>query len=334
MQLERRKMKSKSKVLEMQPFMSPLTVLAFAVGTSVGWESLVVTSNTYLKQAGPWGSVFGLLIGAAIMLLVSWNYHYLANKYPEGTGVYFFTKQVFGYDRAFLISWYVFLLYSAIFWANTTAVPLFARYIFGDIFRFTYLYTIFVYEIYLGELLLTAAVIGITVLLMILSKKATASVMIGLVAVFLIGISACFVVGIVNFLSGSAGFEPGFAPDGLPLAQIAKIASISPGAFIGFESVTHSSTEFKFPKKRVFGVLALSILISTALYIFVTLLSVTAYPPACSNWFEYRSRTQKKAPVFFGKSWTALITRGSDRLRSTWQSTTTSVWTVPAIRKN
>ena len=76
-------MKSKSKTQEMQPFMSPLTVLAFAVGTSVGWGSLVVTSNTYLKQAGPWGSVFGLLIGAAIMLLVCWNYHYLANKYPE-----------------------------------------------------------------------------------------------------------------------------------------------------------------------------------------------------------------------------------------------------------
>ena len=89
----------------MQPFMSPLTVFAFAVGTSVGWGSLVVTSNTYLRQAGPWGSVFGLLIGAAIMLLVCWNYHYLTNKYPEGTGVYFFTKQVFGYDRAFLISW-------------------------------------------------------------------------------------------------------------------------------------------------------------------------------------------------------------------------------------
>ena len=65
-------MKSKSKALEMQPFMSPLTVLAFAVGTSVGWESLVVTSNTYLKQAGPWGSVFGLLIGALAPIGLAW----------------------------------------------------------------------------------------------------------------------------------------------------------------------------------------------------------------------------------------------------------------------
>ena len=76
-----------------------------------------------------------------------------------------------------------------------------------------------------------------------------------------------------------------FFPDGLPLAQIARIASISPWAFIGFESVTHSSTEFKFSKKRVFSVLALSIIIST------------------------------------------------DRLRSTWRSTTTNGLTAPDTRK-
>ena len=35
---------------QLQPFLSPLTVIAFAIGTSLGWGSLVVTSNTYLKQ--------------------------------------------------------------------------------------------------------------------------------------------------------------------------------------------------------------------------------------------------------------------------------------------
>ena len=36
-------MKSDLSVQEMKPFMSPLTVLAFAVGTSVGWG--VIGSN-------------------------------------------------------------------------------------------------------------------------------------------------------------------------------------------------------------------------------------------------------------------------------------------------
>ena len=311
-------MRPDASVQKMQPFMSPLSVLAFAIGTSLGWGSLVVTSSTYLKQAGPWGSTLGLLIGAAVMLLVCWNYHDLANRFPEGTGVYFFTKKVFGYDRAFIISWFVFLLYASIFWANATSVPLFARYIFGDVFRFGYLYTIFGYDIYTGELLLTAAVIGLTVFLMVCSKKAVAKVMIGLVAVFVIGITACFAVGIVRSVSGSVGFQPGFLPESLPIAQVAKIASISPWAFIGFESVTHSSTEFNFSKKRVFRVLALSIIISTALYIFITLLSVTAYPPEYENWLAYINDLEnlsglKALPAFYaagyylGNAGTALL---------------------------
>ena len=272
---------------KMKPFMSPLTVMAFAVGTSLGWGSLVVTSSTYLKQAGPWGSALGLLIGGAVMLMVCWSYHYLANRYPEGTGIYYYIKKVFGYDRAFIISWFIFLLYASIFWANATAVPMFVRYIFGDVFRFGYLYTVFGYDIYAGELLLTVAAIGFTVLLMRHSKKAVAKAMVALVAVFAVGITVCFAVGIVRSVSGSVGFEPGFAPDSAPIAQIAKIASISPWAFIGFEGVMHSSTEFRFSKNRVFRVLSVSVITATALYIFVTLLSVTAYPPEYGSWFEY-----------------------------------------------
>ena len=40
---------------------SPAGAWAFAIGTSIGWGSLVVTSNTYLSQAGIMGSVIDLL---------------------------------------------------------------------------------------------------------------------------------------------------------------------------------------------------------------------------------------------------------------------------------
>lgn len=272
---------------ELKPFLSPLTVTAFAVGTSVGWGSLVVTSNTYLRQAGPLGSTLGLLVGMIVMLFVCRNYHYVANKYPDGSGIYSYTKDIFGYDRAFLISWFVFLLYISIFWANATAVPLFARYIFGDFFRFGYLYSLFGYEVYFGEILLTIAVIGLTALLMVHSKRIVASLMTVLVALFLIGISVCFVVGMARHISGSVGFEPAFVPDGLPVAQITKIAFISPWAFIGFESVTHSSKEFNFQKNKLFKILTVAVIITTALYIFIILLSVAAYPPRYENWFAY-----------------------------------------------
>ena len=46
---------------ELRPFMSRSQALALSLGTSVGWGALVVTANTYLAQAGPMGSVLGLI---------------------------------------------------------------------------------------------------------------------------------------------------------------------------------------------------------------------------------------------------------------------------------
>ena len=58
----------------MHKHISQLQAWAFAIGTSVGWGSLVVTSSTYLAQAGPAGSCLGLLAGAVVMLFISYNY--------------------------------------------------------------------------------------------------------------------------------------------------------------------------------------------------------------------------------------------------------------------
>ncbi len=69
----------------MQPYLSPLAVRALSVGSAIGWGSLVVTSRSYLSQAGPMGSILGLVIGFVMMLMVSSHYHFLSNRYP-GTG--------------------------------------------------------------------------------------------------------------------------------------------------------------------------------------------------------------------------------------------------------
>ena len=72
----------------LQPYLSPLAVWALSVGSAIGWGSLVVTSRTYLAQAGPLGSILGLLIGFVMMLMVANHYHFLANRYPGTGGLY------------------------------------------------------------------------------------------------------------------------------------------------------------------------------------------------------------------------------------------------------
>ncbi len=73
---------------KMQPYLSPLAVWALSVGSAIGWGSLVVTSSSYLSEAGPLGSIIGLLIGFAMMLMVSSHYHFLSNRYPGTGGLY------------------------------------------------------------------------------------------------------------------------------------------------------------------------------------------------------------------------------------------------------
>ena len=58
----------------LQPYISGLGAWALAVGTSIGWGSLVVTNSDYLANAGPAGSVIGMLVGTLIMLIMVKNF--------------------------------------------------------------------------------------------------------------------------------------------------------------------------------------------------------------------------------------------------------------------
>ena len=268
-------------------YLNVRTAWALAVGTSVGWGSLVVTGNTYLKSAGVLGSVLGIIAGGLIMLIICRNYSVMANKYPDAGGIYSYTKNEFGYDRAFLVSWFLSMVYISMFWANATSLPLFARYFFGDILRFGYLYTIFGYDVFAGEILLTLAAIWLVTLLCVKSKTATAHVMTGMVIVFSVGITVCFAVALFGGVGAGSDFGPAFVPETPPFAQVMHIIFISPWAFIGFENISHSAEEFKFEKRRLHKILVISVITTTLLYVFVTLLSVTAYPPEYESWLDY-----------------------------------------------
>lgn len=274
----------------LQPYLSPLAVWALSVGSAIGWGSLVVTSRTYLIQAGPLGSILGLLLGLVMMLMVANQYHFLANCYPGTGGLYNYVKYIFGYDRAFLVAWYLFLVYISIFWANATSIPLFARYFLHGVFSFGYLYTVFGYEVYLGEALVTLTAIALVAFLCMKSKKATARSMEVLVLVFVVGITICFVAAMVGHGGTQMTMGPVFVPDKDTVRQVMRIAFISPWAFIGFESVSHSAAEYRFEHRNMLRVLVISLVVITALYVFVLLLSVSAYPEGCSSWLDYISR--------------------------------------------
>ncbi len=264
--------------------LSPMAVWAFSIGTSVGWGSLVVTSNTYLSQSGPMGSVLGLVIGTLVMMVIGLNYAYMMKGYPDSGGAFSFTREAFGDDQGFLAAWFVAMTYFAILWANITSLPLFGRIFMGNIFRAGKMYTIFGYDVYLGEVLLSMTAIILIGLLCCGFKKSVDYIMIVLALLFSAGIVVCF---IASFLKKSVNISPVYIPDSSVFSQIIKIAVISPWAFIGFESISHGTEEMKFDNKKIKKILIASIISTMLLYVFVTLTSVTAYPDRYGSWLEY-----------------------------------------------
>ncbi len=265
---------------------TPLGMWAFSIGTSIGWGSFIVTCNTYLQKSGLLGTVFGLLLGMAIIFVITWNLQYMIRKAPDAGGIYTFAKRVGGKDLGFLALWFVLLTYLAVLWANMTSLPLFARFFLGKTFQFGFQYTIFGYHVWFGEALLSMCAVALIGALCLCGSRLANRVMIVAALTFAIGFTVCAVIALMRHESGFS-FAPLYTEGSSAFRQIVRIAAISPWAFIGFENISHFSEEYAFPVKKVRGVLIGSVLITTLLYLFVSLLSVSAYPPEYESWLAY-----------------------------------------------
>lgn len=275
-------MGDRNKVLK--PYLSPVMVAAFSIGSAIGWGSLVVTNSNYLGKAGIAGSVIGLILSMVIMLVVARNYSYLIQIYPDSGGSYAFSREVFGHDYGFLTAWFLILTYLSILWANATSLPLFARYFIGPVFEFGKLYTIVGHDVYVGEMLLTAAGVLVVAFLCYISRKAAAYAMMILVGIIILTVT----IVSVSAITGHSGVvDNSFIVDNKAVSQVIYIAMISPWAFIGFENISHSAEEFKFKRTGIYNILVASVIITTLLYILIVMLSVTAYPERYSSWMEY-----------------------------------------------
>ena len=183
----------KSRLAGRRRTFSPFGMWAFSIGTSIGWGSFIVTCSAYLQKSGLLGTVFGLLIGMAVFLVIAWNLQYMIRSAPDAGGVYTFEKRVSGKDFGFVALWFILLTYLAILWANITSVPLFARFFLGDLFQFGFHYRIFGYEVWLGEALLSIAAVLLIGLLCARSSRLPGRMMSLAALLFAAGFTVCAV---------------------------------------------------------------------------------------------------------------------------------------------
>ena len=77
-------------------YLSPLAVIALSFGYAVGWGSFVLPGTVFLPAAGPAGTIAGLLIGTAAIVVLAFNYHRMAVNVPTSGGTYGFVTKMFG----------------------------------------------------------------------------------------------------------------------------------------------------------------------------------------------------------------------------------------------
>ena len=101
-------------------YLSPLAVIALSFGYAVGWGAFVMPGTDFLPNAGPVGTIIGLLVGTVAVVVLAYNYHRATVGVPGPGGAYGFVTKVFGPNHGFLVGWFLFLTYVAIMWANAT----------------------------------------------------------------------------------------------------------------------------------------------------------------------------------------------------------------------
>ena len=282
-------------------YLSTLGAWALAFGCSVGWGAFVMPGTTFLPIAGPVGTALGIGIGALVMLILGASYHYLMNRFPDGGGTYTYTKKCFGYDHGFLSAWFLILTYIAIIWANATALPLIARTLLGGVFQFGFKYEIAGYQIYMGEILLAVGSIVIAALIC-LNRYSAQRTQIIAALLLLLGVTVC--CGAALGRGGAAKLEPYFAPGHTALGGTFTIFALAPWAYVGFESISHSAAEARFPIKRAFAIMAVALVTAAAAYTGLAVMAASALPEGCADWTEYVARMDDYSgvasqPAFF-----------------------------------
>ena len=284
--------------------LSPLNVWALAFGCVIGWGAFVMPGDTFLKNAGPLGTLIAMSAAAVIMMILSVNYSFMVNKYPVAGGSFIYAGHAFGPRHAYICAWFLSLSYIAIVPLNATALALIGRNLMGGIFQVGYLYTVAGYDIYLGEILLAESALLLFALLSIRGVKTAGNFQTLLAVLLASGILVLLAGAILSPKASLSHLFPLF-PSGKPvLPGLFAVLAVAPWAFSGFDTIPQAAEEFSFSAKKTLFLMGLTCFMGALAYVLLSVLTVTVFPEGYSGWQEYISASPslkglESLPTFF-----------------------------------
>lgn len=265
---------------------SPLSAWALAFGCVIGWGSFVMPGTTFLPTTGPAGTGIAMAVGAALMLVIGFNFHYMMNRSSEGGGAYAYTKNAFGRDQAFLCAWFLSLSYIALIPQNASALALISRYFLNKALQLGFHYRVAGYDVFFGEILFSELIVLAFGLLFLFRERVVRHLQTLAALAILTGVGIVLCAGAGKLDPGRV--RPSFGMKGLtPALGITALVMLAPWAFVGFDTLSLFTKDFRFSVKKSFRIITAAILIGAAVYTALTWLSAAAVPGRYSDWQAY-----------------------------------------------
>ncbi len=246
-------------------------ILAIAFGAMIGW-GWVINSGDWLVDAGFLGSTIAFVIGGIMVLLVGFTYAELTSAMPKHGGELSFSLGAFGPTTSFVCTWALILSYLAVAAFEATALPLVFRYIFGDGFKFGYLYTIQDYPIYASDILIG---VGFSILISVVNiagiKKASFFQKILTVGI-LVAALLLFVASLINGNGSNIAsnlWGENATQGKSSLNGILAVVCMTPCFLLGFDVIPQVAGEYKSGYRKLGKLLIISIIMTVAFYLLI-----------------------------------------------------------------
>ena len=274
--------------------LSPLHVWSLAFGCIIGWGAFMMPGTTFLPTAGTLGTTLAMVIGALVMVAISFSYSYMVSRHPKAGGEFVFARTCFGRHHAFVCGWFLALAYLANVPMNCTALGLMTRKLFFGVFQFGRLYQIAGSDIWAGEIVLSLTVLSVITFLSV--KGVRKSGVFQMIMAF--GLATAFVIIVVSAVfspvTSWSNLAPLWGPEvsgtALSSSQIWRgiftIVAVAPWAYVGFETIPQAVEEFNFSIRKVNGIMIGAIAFGCAVYSCNNLVTAAASP----DWQDFIAR--------------------------------------------
>ncbi|MCA1021244.1 APC family permease [Halobacillus litoralis] len=262
---------------KLEKTLKPHWVWAIAFGSAIGWGAFVLPTD-WIGQAGPVGVVLGLLLGAALMMIIGVSYGFLIEKFPVTGGEFAYAYIGFGRRFAFMAGWFLTLGYICIVALNASALALLAKFLFPDFVQTGNMYTVAGYDVSIIQIAIASLALIVFALLNIRGASFSGQTQFVFSLILIAGIVVLGVGAIMTEGPSVSNISPGFTPDQTAIASILTILAIAPFAYVGFDNIPQTAEEFEFEPKKAFSLIIWSLLAAGLAYSAMILITASTMP--------------------------------------------------------